>query len=78
MSATMIAPRTMLEVGDLARAGGVSTQTIRRWASESLISAPVLTGTGRRLWGADVLTQIERLREERRAARAAGRELATA
>ncbi len=73
MPGTMIAPRRMLEVGDLARVGGVSTQTIRRWASEGRIAPPVLTGTGRRLWGDDVLQEIQRLCEERQAARAGGR-----
>ncbi len=72
MPGTTIAPRRMLEVGDLARASGVSVQTVRRWASQGLIPPPILTGTGRRLWDGEVLQEIQRLCEERQAARVAG------
>jgi len=71
MAATMIRP--VLEIGDMARALGVSIDTLRRWEREGVIAPAPRTSSGRRVFMPGDEATIRRAREERDAARAARR-----
>ncbi len=72
-------PKCYRSIGVVSRLTGVPPQTIREMEERRLLP-PVarLDGTGYRLFDEEAIAAIRRLREERRAARAAGRELQTA
>jgi len=50
------------ETGDVARALGVSSESVRKWEREGTIAAPIRTVDGRRLFS---LEQVEEIRARR-------------
>ncbi len=54
-------------IGDVARAAGVATETIRRWHRENVLPAPGRTPNGLRVYSAADLEVIQRLRAQRAA-----------
>ncbi len=61
------------ESGAVARRVGVSIQRVNFLADE--LGLPIeRTSAGTRLWTEELIAELERTREERRAARAAGRD----
>lgn len=62
MTATTAPP--VLEIGDVARALGVTVETVRRWQKQGRIAAPQRTSSGRRIFSPD---DLEVMREARAA-----------
>ncbi len=62
-----------LEIGDVARALGVSVDTVRRWERERVIAPAVRTSSGRRVFSPADVEAIRRAREDRAAALVASR-----
>lgn len=71
MAATMIRP--VLEISEMARALGVSIDTLRRWERQGVIARAPRTASGRRVFLPEDEATIRRAREERDAARAGRR-----
>ena len=76
--ATQIAEPLFFETSDLAREFGVARETVVSWDRAGLIGPAARTPGGRRIYTRAQVEEIRRLREERQAAKAAGRELQTA
>ncbi len=70
MSATATTP-IFSEVGPVARRLGVSVSTVHLWVREGRV-APLRTAGGVMLFTEEQVTALQRQREERLAARAAG------
>ena len=76
VTVTVAAPRYH-ESGAVARRLSLSTPRVNQLADE--LGLPLeRTSAGTRLWTEELIAELERLREERQAARMAGRELQTA
>lgn len=79
MVTTTEQPKCFRSIGVVSRLTGVPPQTIREMEERQLLP-PVarLDGTGYRLYDEEAIAVIRRLRQERVAARAVGRELQSA
>jgi len=51
-----------METGDVARALGVATETVRKWERQGIIAPPLRTTGGRRLFS---IEQVEKMRAQR-------------
>ncbi len=54
-------------IGDVAKAAGVATETVRRWHREGVLPAPARTSSGQRIYTEADREAILRLRAQRAA-----------
>ena len=78
MLATTNSPLLFLEVGSVARRCDVTPSAVHRWLREGRITPTARTEGGIFLFSPEEVEAMQRLREERRAIRQAGRELRAA
>ena len=78
MLATTNSPLLFLEVGSVARRCDVTPSAVHRWLREGRITPAARTEGGIFLFSPEEVEAMQRLREERRAIRQAGRELRAA
>ncbi len=63
---SVIAEPQYLEIGTVARSLGVASETIRAWERRKLISPPIRTASGKRLFTSEDVEAMRQAQHERR------------